>query len=206
MPTHASLIFLVIFNFSRHSRHSRHSPCAAGTFDMTRIVCHPAYPSYPPPRATRCVQVQRLPNRNACKGTTVSPFAAQLPNLIRSLLKKLAAVWKTGGCMEFQKSFVEMLDDAQAEQAERGANPWRRALERDLPANVTCISSVAVLDLLGLAPTTGNARRIAPTMRSMGFIPLKSRRLMPGGNRGTTIRGWARPFLEPKKSIAPAMR
>jgi hypothetical protein len=108
--------------------------------------------------------------------------------------------------MEFQKPFIEVLREARAKSAERAANPWRRALERDLPANVTCISTVALLDLLCLAPTTGNARRIAPTMRSMGFIGLKSRRLMPGGNRGTTIRGWARPFLEPKKSIAPAMR
>ncbi len=108
--------------------------------------------------------------------------------------------------MRFQKSWEETLDEVEAQQAERGANPWRRALERDLPANVTCISTVAILDILGLALTTGNARRIAPTMRSMGFIGLKSRRLMPGGNRGTTIRGWARPFLEPKKSIAPAMR
>ena len=98
--------------------------------------------------------------------------------------------------MEFPESFVEKLRRAEAQQAERGANPWRRALERDLPANVTCISTVALLDLLGLAPTTGNARRIAPTMRSMGFIPLKSRRLMPGGNRGTTIRGWTRPLRE----------
>jgi hypothetical protein len=102
--------------------------------------------------------------------------------------------------MEFQKSWEETLDEVEAQQAERGANPWRRALERDLPASVTCISTVALLDLLGLAPTTGNARRIAPTMRSMGFIPLKSRRLMPGGNRGTTIRGWARPFLETRRS------
>jgi hypothetical protein len=101
------------------------------------------------------------------------------------------------GCLvEFPESFVEKLRRAEAQQAERGANPWRRALERDLPANVTCISTVALLDLLGLAPTTGNARRIAPTMRSMGFIPLKSRRLMPGGNRGTTIRGWTRPLRE----------
>ena len=92
------------------------------------------------------------------------------------------------------------LHQMKAQEAEGNSDPWRRALERDLPANVTCISTVALLDLLGLAPTTGNARRIAPTMRSMGFIPLKSRRLMPGGNRGTTIRGWSRPFLELKKS------
>jgi hypothetical protein len=118
---------------------------------------------------------------------------------------KIASPQGTRGCMEFPKPFVETLREAQAQLAERGANPWRRALERDLPANVTCISTVALLDLLGLAPTTGNARRIASTMRSMGFIGLKSRRLMPGGNRGTTIRGWARPFLEPKKST-PSMK
>jgi hypothetical protein len=98
--------------------------------------------------------------------------------------------------VKFQESFVEQLHRAQAELAERDANPWRRVLERELPASVTCISTVALLDLLGLALTTGNARRIAPTMRSMGFIGLKSRRLMPGGNRGTTIRGWARPVRE----------
>ena len=91
------------------------------------------------------------------------------------------------------------LHQMKAQDAEGNSDPWRRALERDLPANVTCISTVALLDLLGLAPTTGNARRIAPTMRSMGFIGLKSRRLMPGGNRGTTIRGWARPFLETRR-------
>ena len=102
-------------------------------------------------------------------------------------------------------SWIEKLHQAQADLAKRDANPWRRVLERDLPANVTCISTVALLDLLCLAPTTGNSRRIAPTMKSMGFIPLKSRRLMPGGNRGTAIRGWARPFLEPKKST-PTMK
>lgn len=94
-------------------------------------------------------------------------------------------------------AWIEKLRRTQAELAECGANPWRRALERDLPANVTCISTVALADLLGLAPTTGNARRIAQTMRSMGFIPLKSRRFMPGGRGGNTVtRGWARPFRE----------
>jgi hypothetical protein len=32
-------------------------------------------------------------------------------------------------------------------------------------------------------------------MRSLHFIPIKSRRLMPGGRAGNTVtRGWARPF------------
>jgi len=33
-------------------------------------------------------------------------------------------------------------------------------------------------------------------MRSLGFIPIKSRRLMPGGFRDTVTRGWARPVRE----------
>jgi hypothetical protein len=83
-----------------------------------------------------------------------------------------------------------------AQQTEQRSDPWRQVLERGLPANVASISSVALLALLDVPPTTGNARRLAQTMRSMGFIPLKSRRLMPGGFRDTTIRGWARPCRE----------
>ncbi len=91
-------------------------------------------------------------------------------------------------------SFMEHLARAKVDLEERGADPWKRLLERDLPSNVTSISSVALLDLLDLPVTTGNARRLAKTMRSMGFIPLKSRRLAPGGFRDTTIRGWTRPI------------
>jgi hypothetical protein len=93
-------------------------------------------------------------------------------------------------------SFMERLARAQAERNERGIDPWKRALESHLPANVTSISTVALLDLLDVPPTTGNARRLAQTMRAMGFIPLKSRRLEPGGFRDTTIRGWARPIRD----------
>jgi hypothetical protein len=30
-------------------------------------------------------------------------------------------------------------------------------------------------------------------MRQLGFVPLKSRRLEPGGYRDTVTRGWTRP-------------
>jgi hypothetical protein len=93
-------------------------------------------------------------------------------------------------------SWLKRLHDAKVELDERGADPWKRALERDMPSNVTSISSVALLDLLDSPVTTGNARRLAKTMRSMGFIPLKSRRLMPGGFRDSTIRGWSRPMRD----------
>lgn len=96
-------------------------------------------------------------------------------------------------------SWVGRMYQAGARQTEQPSDPWRRVLERALPTNVSTISTVALLDLLDVPPTTGNGRRLARTMRSMGFIPLKSRRLMPGGFRDTTIRGWARPIMETKR-------
>jgi hypothetical protein len=97
-------------------------------------------------------------------------------------------------------SWVGKMYQACAQQAEQRADPWKRVLERALPANVPSISTAALLDLLDVPQTTGNARRLARTMRSMGFIPLKSRRLMPGGFRDTTIRGWARPVREKRST------
>jgi hypothetical protein len=83
-----------------------------------------------------------------------------------------------------------------AQQTEQRSDPWKRMLERALAPSVTSISTVALLDLVDVPHTTGNARRLAKTMRSMGWIGLKSRRLMPGGFRDTTIRGWSRPIRE----------
>ena len=91
--------------------------------------------------------------------------------------------------------FMERLRQAQAEQAERDADPFRGKVE-DAVRGMEAISTAAILDLLGLPKTTGSARRISPTMRSLGFIPIKSRRLMPGGFRDTVARGWAQPLRE----------
>lgn len=93
--------------------------------------------------------------------------------------------------------FVEKLRRAQAELAERDADPLRQKVEAAV-RGMEAISTVALLDLLGLPKTTGNGRRIAPTMRALGFIPIKSRRLEPGGYRDTVTRGWARPVREAK--------
>jgi hypothetical protein len=91
-----------------------------------------------------------------------------------------------------------------AQQAEQGSDPWKRVLERALPANVTSMSTVCLLQLLDVPHSTGNARRLAKTMRAMGWIGLKSRRLMPGGFRDTTIRGWARPLREKRSPTTSA--
>ena len=100
-------------------------------------------------------------------------------------------------------SFIGKLRSAQAALVD-DADPWKAMLERAVPPNVNCISSVALTDLLGVPPTTGNCRRLALTMRSLGWVALKSRRLMPGGWRTTTCRGWARPLRETKSS--PTMK
>lgn len=94
-------------------------------------------------------------------------------------------------------SLIERLHRAQSDLLRGQEDPWRRALERALPANVVCTSTVAILALLDFPATTGNARRLAHTMRSMGWVGIKSRRLPPGGWRTTACRGWARPFCEP---------
>lgn len=76
------------------------------------------------------------------------------------------------------------------------AIPWKRVLERALPAGVTEVSTIFLCDVLGVRASTGNARRIAKTMRSLGFFPIRSRKLLPGGWRGSEGRGWARAVRE----------
>jgi hypothetical protein len=95
-------------------------------------------------------------------------------------------------------SWLGKLHQAQAEHVER-ADPFRQKIEAAVHGK-EATSTAALLDLLGVPKTTGNARRIANTMRSLGFIPIKSRRLMPGGFRDTVARGWARPVRKTRNS------
>jgi hypothetical protein len=94
-------------------------------------------------------------------------------------------------------SLIERLHRATAEMVADQEDPWKRVLERALPASVMSTSTVALLDLLDFPATTGNARRLARTMRSMGWVGIKSRRLSPGGWRTTECRGWSRPVRGP---------
>jgi hypothetical protein len=92
-------------------------------------------------------------------------------------------------------SFLGKLAEASAELEAHHRDPWRKKVEaavRDKDA----ISTAALLDLLRAPATTGTARRLAAVMRSLNFIPIKSRRLMPGGFRDTVTRGWARPLRQ----------
>jgi hypothetical protein len=84
-------------------------------------------------------------------------------------------------------------------------DPWRPVIERALEG-VEAISTAALLDLVGARPTTGNARRLAGLMRELKFIPIKSRRLMPGGFRDTVTRGWARPLRSRRPGARTCIR
>ena len=104
------------------------------------------------------------------------------------------AAAKTGGVMA---TFLERLRqlEAQAELAERNADPWQTKLQ-DAVRGLEFISTAALLDVLREPATTSSARRLAKNMRGLGFVAIKSRRLMPGGFRDTVTRGWARPFRQ----------
>jgi hypothetical protein len=96
-------------------------------------------------------------------------------------------------------SFLGKLREARAELEAHHEDPWHSkvaAAVRDKDA----ISTAALLDLLRVPATTGTARRLAAVMRALHFIPIKSRRLMPGGFRDTVTRGWARPVRPPPGS------
>lgn len=90
-------------------------------------------------------------------------------------------------------SFLEKMRAAAREHEAPPADPWLKPIS-DALRGVEAMSTVALLDLVGARPTTSNGRRLAGIMRGLKFIPIQSRRLMPGGFRDTVTRGWARPL------------
>ena len=112
-----------------------------------------------------------------------------------SKAKKARRIALLGGCLV---DFRTRLHQASAELAKRDADPLGGKVEATV-RGMDAVSTVALLDLIGLPTTTGNARRVSKIMRSLGYIPIKSRRLMPGGYLNTVTRGWARPVRELKK-------
>jgi hypothetical protein len=90
-------------------------------------------------------------------------------------------------------SLLSKLHDARVQLDAQCQDPWRRRVEAEV-RDMETISTAALLDAVRVPATTGTARRLAAVMRDLQFIPIKSRRLMPGGRAGNTVtRGWARP-------------
>ena len=92
-------------------------------------------------------------------------------------------------------SFTARIRQATEELARHESDPLLEKVAA-ITRGMKAVSTVALLDLIGLPNTTSNARRISKTMRSLGFVPIKSRRFMPGGWRDTVARGWSRPLRD----------
>ena len=67
-------------------------------------------------------------------------------------------------------SLTARLELAKAELAQSEIDPLRGKVEATV-RGMHEISTAALLDLIGLPKTTGNGRRIAHSMRSLGFVP-----------------------------------
>ena len=97
-------------------------------------------------------------------------------------------------------AWLTKLKQARAELDAQAEDPWYARLDTALHG-VEAISTAALLDLLRVPASTGTGRRVAGVWSPLGFIPIKSRRLMPGGRAGNTVtRGWARPLRSMKSS------
>jgi hypothetical protein len=93
--------------------------------------------------------------------------------------------------------FTAQIARERAKLEQHDADPLREKVA-SITRGIEAISTNALLELIGLPNTTGNARRISKTMRALGYIPIKSRRLVPGG---WICRGWSRPVRETRNTI-----
>src|SRR3954447_14797442 len=97
-------------------------------------------------------------------------------------------------------ALLEKLKRARDVFETEGQESWLKKVEAAVSGK-DAVSTAALLDLVHAPATTGTARRLAAIMRALQFVPIKSRRLMPGGRAGNTVtRGWARPVRTTKSS------
>ena len=73
-------------------------------------------------------------------------------------------------------SIAPEAQEARAELEAHHEDPFLEKVEEAV-RDKDAISTAALLDLLREQATTGTARRLAAVMRSLHFIPIKSRRL-----------------------------
>jgi hypothetical protein len=95
------------------------------------------------------------------------------------------------GHMSFRAKLQQAKVQLAQADAERDADPLL-PLVRAAVTPFDALSTTAILTMVGLRPTTGNARKVARSMRTLGYVGIKSRRLPPGGWSDTLCRGWAK--------------
>ena len=175
--------------------------CSARATIVQRVQGYPGHHGQRPicrALSPRCSLLQSpLPALTACKAALAS--ATSLPSIdngMKGYARADQTSWKIAlAVLDALMYWLEKLHSAQAELAKRNADPLGEKVEA-VVRGMEAVSTHGLLDLLGLPKTTSNARRVSTTMRSLGFIPIKSRRLMPGGYRDTVTRGWARSVRE----------
>jgi len=104
-----------------------------------------------------------------------------------------------GKVRERGMSYTELLQQIRAEvQATRTEDPWRLPLARvrgkTWDDGIERVSTQTLFDILEVPQRRRNAgawRRLAKLMRELGWSPIKTRGLTPGGFRDQ-VRGWAR--------------
>jgi len=101
-------------------------------------------------------------------------------------------------------SFKARLQEAKVQlahaEAARDADPLLPLVAKAV-SGFDELSTNTILVMVGLQPTTGNARKVARSMRALGcWVPIKSRRLPPGGWTDTLCRGWAK---TPRRDKSP---
>jgi hypothetical protein len=103
-------------------------------------------------------------------------------------------------------SWIQRYELEKARLAERDDRDPLLPLLADIVAPFETLSTRSILELANMPPTAANGRRIAPMMRELGFVPVTSARLRPGGRRGNVIRGWARPVPKAKQTLPTSNR
>jgi hypothetical protein len=94
-------------------------------------------------------------------------------------------------------SFASQMQTAGRKIDARERDPWFDRVE-SYATKFEMLSTNALLEYLRARNTIHNARRLAPIMRTLGYIPTINRRMYPGGLRGTLSRGWTRPTRSEK--------
>lgn len=101
-------------------------------------------------------------------------------------------------------SFMEKLRHAKLDLAQPDADPLL-PLVAEAVSGFDAVSTNAILTMVGLRPTTGNARKVAKSMRQLGYVPIVSRLTPPGGAASSACRGWARsPLREKNRRVSPS--
>jgi hypothetical protein len=107
--------------------------------------------------------------------------------------------------MTFKAKLQQARLELELAKRERDADPLLPLVAAAV-SGFEAVSTTAVLTMVGLRPTTGNARKVARSMRTLRYVPIKNRRMPPGGWTDTLCRGWAKSPRRQKSARVSSFR